>query len=62
MSDHVFADAFARVRARHSDTSWLNLSAREISSAIYAEIRTIDRERLTPADGFIGPVLAIAAE
>ena len=45
MSDHVFQDAYARVRSRYSDQAWLNLAPREITDAIYREIRRIDSER-----------------
>jgi hypothetical protein len=61
MSDHIFQDAYARVRGRHDDRAWFALSPREITDSIYQEMRAIDRERLAqtsaePAD------LAVAAE
>lgn len=61
MSDHIFQDAYARVRGRHDDQSWFALSPREITDSIYQEIRAIDRERLQPAELDFAPV-AIAAE
>ena len=45
MSDQIFQDAYARVRARHDDQAWFALSPREITDSIYQEIRVIDRER-----------------
>ena len=46
MSDQIFQDAYTRVRARHDDQSWFALSPREITTSIYLEMRTLDRERL----------------
>ena len=46
MSDRIFQDAYARVRARYSEDGWLTLSPREITNAIYDEIRQIDAERV----------------
>lgn len=45
MSDHIFHDAYARVRARYEDQAWFALSPREIADSIYREIRAIDSER-----------------
>jgi hypothetical protein len=45
MSDQIFQEAYARVRARHTEESWLALSPRQITDAIYREIRQIDAER-----------------
>ncbi len=45
MSDHIFQDAYARVRGSHDDHAWLALSPREITDSIYREIRALDRER-----------------
>ena len=63
MKDQIFQDAYARVRGRHTDQAWFALSPREITDAIYREIRAIDRERLTSseADGDRAS-LAVAAE
>jgi hypothetical protein len=61
MSDHIFQDAYTRVRGRHDDQAWFALSPREITDSIYREIRIIDRERLTGADADFVP-LAVAAE
>jgi hypothetical protein len=61
MSDSVFQDAYARVRNRHDDHSWFALSPREITDAIYREIKLIDRERVTRAEEKFVP-LPVAAE
>jgi hypothetical protein len=61
MSDHIFQDAYARVRGRHDDQSWFALSPREITDSIYREIRVLDRERMMPAESDLVP-LAVAAE
>jgi hypothetical protein len=61
MSDHIFQDAFTRVRSRHDDQSWFALSPREITDSIYREIRVIDHERLIGADTDFVP-MAVAAE
>ena len=61
MSDHIFQDAYARVRGRHDDQAWFALSPREITDSIYQEIRAIDRERLEQAS-VEAPDMAIAAE
>ncbi len=61
MSDHIFQDAYARVRGRHDDQSWFAMSPREITDSIYREIRTIDRERLAQLESDFAP-MAIAAE
>ncbi len=45
MSDQIFQEAYARVRARHTEETWLALSPRQITDAIYREIRQIDSER-----------------
>lgn len=46
MSDKIFEEAFARVRARYSEEQWLALSPRQITDAIYREIRQIDAARM----------------
>ena len=61
MSDHTFQDAYGRVRARHDDQSWFSLSPRQITDAIYQEIRALDRERLIQGAKAY-PSMAIAAE
>jgi hypothetical protein len=61
MSDHIFQTAYARVRARHDDSSWFALSPREITDLIYREIRAIDCERLMNAGSARAP-MAFAAE
>jgi hypothetical protein len=45
MSDQIFQEAYTRVRARYSEEEWLALSPRQITDAIYREIRQIDAER-----------------
>jgi hypothetical protein len=45
MSDGSFQEAYARVRSRYSDQAWIALSPRQITDAIYREIRQIDAER-----------------
>jgi len=45
MSDQIFQEAYSRVRAQHSEEEWLALSPRQITDAIYREIRLIDAER-----------------
>ena len=61
MNDHIFQDAYARVRGGHDDLAWFALSPRQITDAIYREIRNIDRERLMAAEAEFMP-MAIAAE
>ena len=61
MSDHIFQDAYARVRGRHDDQSWFALSPREITDSIYREIRLIDNERLRGYETASVPT-AVAAE
>lgn len=59
MSDQIFQTAYTRVRARHTEEEWLALSPRQITDAIYREIRRIDAERVqrtpptdpSPTDG-----------
>ena len=59
MSDQVFQDAYSRVRGRFSDREWFGMTPREITDAIYREIRIIDQERLSSREQ---STLAIAAE
>jgi hypothetical protein len=61
MSDHTFQDAYVRVRARYDDRSWFSLSPRQITDAIYQEIRALDRERLIQ-EAKACSLMAIAAE
>ncbi len=61
MSDHIFQDAYARVRGRHDDQSWFALSPREITDSIYREIRILDRERMMRVENEFVP-MAVAAE
>jgi hypothetical protein len=62
MPDTVFKEAYARVRASYSDDAWFRHTPREITNAIYAEIRAIDRERLARAANDSRAAVAIAAE
>ncbi len=61
MSDQVFQNAYARVRARHSDQAWFALSPREITDSIYREIRILDAERVRATEASM-PAMALAAE
>jgi hypothetical protein len=61
MGDHIFQDAYSRVRGRHNDQDWFSLSPRQITDSIYSEIRAIDRERVMRADVEFAP-MAMAAE
>ena len=58
MSDQVFQDAYSRVRARFSDQEWFGMTPRQITDAIYREIRVIDQERLSTVDQSALPVAA----
>ncbi len=60
MSDHIFQDAYARVRGRHDDQSWFALSPREITDSIYREIRVLDRERMVRAESDLVPFAGAA--
>jgi hypothetical protein len=53
MSDRSFQDAYARVRSRHTEQSWIALTPRQITEAIYQELRLIDAERTQQADPLI---------
>jgi hypothetical protein len=55
MSDGSFQEAYARVRRRYSDQAWLALTPRQITEAIYREIRLMDAERNQNSCGEIGP-------
>jgi hypothetical protein len=61
MSDHIFQDAYSRVRGRHDDQAWFALSPRQITDSIYREIRNIDRERVSRVESDFVP-MAVAAE
>lgn len=51
MSDALFQQAYARARGRFSDDAWLVLNPRQITEAIYREIREIDAERVAALGG-----------
>ena len=60
MSDQVFTQAYARVRARFSNRTWQNLSPREITDELFKEMRVLD---LQYANDDAAPTqLPIAAE
>jgi len=61
MNDHIFQEAYARVRGCHDDLAWFALSPRQITDSIYREIRNIDRERLILAEADFAQ-MAVAAE
>ena len=62
MSDDVFQHAYARVRSRQPDEAWFAMSQREITAAIYAEIRAIDHSRYMSSKGDQVATMAMAAE
>jgi hypothetical protein len=45
MNDGSFQEAYARVRSRYDDQAWIALTPRQITEAIYQEIRLLDAER-----------------
>ena len=53
MSDQIFQEAYARVRARYDEDTWLSLNPRQVTDAIYREIREIDAERVQVQAGSI---------
>jgi hypothetical protein len=59
MSDQIFQEAYARVRARYDEDTWLTLNPRQVTDAIYREIRQIDAERLQRQAGSIQGAAAI---
>ncbi len=61
MSDQTFIKAYARVRGRHTNRTWQNLSAREVTDEIYKEIHLIDQQAASAADAVVEP-LPLAAE
>lgn len=42
VSDQAFIKAYVRVRARYTNRTWQNVSAREITDEIYKEMRLLD--------------------
>jgi hypothetical protein len=62
LNDQIFQQAYARVRGRHTDQSWLMLTPREITSLIYQEMREIDLQRSLPANSDPTPHITLAAE
>lgn len=61
MSDRIFEEAYARLCGRHSEEEWFSLTPRDITKAIYSEIRAIDQERSKAAFEPL-PSIAVAAE
>lgn len=51
MSDALFQEAYARARNRFTEDAWLALHPRQITDAIYREIRQIDAERVAALGG-----------
>jgi hypothetical protein len=49
MSDDIVQEAYSRVRSRYREEVWLSLPPRQITEALYQEIRAIDAERLQAA-------------
>jgi hypothetical protein len=49
VTDPVFQQAFETVRKSWSDEAWNALTPRQITDAIYREIRRIDAETAAPA-------------
>ncbi len=47
VTDPVFQQAFEAVRKSYSDEAWNALAPRQITEAIYQEIRRIDAEKAT---------------
>lgn len=58
MSDLVFQEAYERVRRRHTDQEWFTMTPRQVTEAIYEEIRLVDQERKGSTD----PSALLAAE
>jgi len=57
MSDDIVQEAYARVRNRYPEAVWLALPPRQITEALYQEIRAIDAERLhAAAEAVVHPV------
>lgn len=51
MSESIFQVAYDRARGKFSDDAWFSLNPRQITEAIYQEIRQLDAERVgVPAD------------
>jgi hypothetical protein len=45
MSDGSFQEAYARVRSRYDDQAWIALTPRQVTEAIYQELRLLDATR-----------------
>ena len=62
MSDPVFQQAFATVRGSWSDDAWSSLTPRQITEAIYLEIRRIDAGTAREASLATVPATAASVE
>ena len=62
MSDQAFILAYTRVRGRHTNRTWQNLSAREITDEIYKEIHLLDMQFTGAANDAVGEPMRLAAE
>ena len=62
MSDQTFQEAYGRVRSRYNDDAWFSLHPRQITDAIYQEIRQLDAERIraTEPEHPVGPASQMA--
>jgi hypothetical protein len=62
MSDQNFTTAYTRVRNRHSNRTWQNLSAREIADEIYKEIHLLDLQVSAADEKTVTQPMRVAAE
>jgi hypothetical protein len=62
MSDQNFTKAYASVRSRHTNRTWQNLSAREISDEIYKEIHLLDLQLSAADEKTAAEPMRVAAE
>lgn len=54
MTDPVFQQAYETVRRAYSEEAWNALTPRQITDALYREIRRLDVERLAETAGLRG--------
>jgi uncharacterized protein involved in type VI secretion and phage assembly len=62
MSDQIFTKAYTRVRSRHTNRTWQNLSTREITDEIYKEIQLLDLQFSTAEEKTDVEPMRLAAE
>ena len=62
MTDQAFIKAYIRVRARYTNRTWINISAREIADEIYKEIRLLDLQFSERREEDSQTMLRLAAE